>query len=283
MAQSSSNDNGRALEYIIVEELRKNLNVTLINSTLQIQSRDINKFNSLPSLLQNQYLQASIRICAWINNQFPNQKINVERCQDNTGTVYDIIIQSTINILNLSIKHNHNALKHPRPYSLAQACDFIVGSSEDILHRSQMQLASVNYRNNLNGITKYNQNNTLKLKMLNDICKTCKQSLDAWLKNTPRTAHNLFSFLVSSNFKKIIVHTQSTLKIEILDFTSIPNPTSFTSAVTNQYLELDFNNSWILNCRLHTASENISTNPASQLSLKFDVSKHQGAVTIFTI
>ena len=59
MAQSSSNDNGRALEYIIVEELRKNLNVTLINSTLQIQSRDINKFNSLPSLLQNQYLQGT--------------------------------------------------------------------------------------------------------------------------------------------------------------------------------------------------------------------------------
>jgi hypothetical protein len=283
MAQSSSNDNGRALEYIIVEELRKNLNVTLINSTIQIQSRDVGKFKSLPSLLQNQYIQASIRICAWINNQFLNQKINVERCQDNSGTVYDIVIQSNINNLNLSIKHNHNALKHPRPYSLAQACNFIEGSSEDILHRNQMQITSLNYRNNLNGITKYNQNNALKLKMLNDICKTCKQSLDIWLKNTPRTAQNLFSFLVSSNFKKIIVHTQSTLKIEILDFTSIPNPSSFTSAITNQYLRLDFNNGWVLNCRLHTASENISTNQASQLSLKFDVSKIQGSISVFTI
>jgi hypothetical protein len=80
-----------------------------------------------------------------------------------------------------------------------------------------------------------------------------------------------FRFLVrNTNFEKVILDPK-TRSILIKDFSNIPNASSITSTFINHengYLVVQFNNNFILNMRLHTASSKFKL--TSSLSLKFD-------------
>ena len=282
---SKSNNNGRALEFKIVDYFQKNhINVILLKNTINDQSRDSVKYQNLPQDLKVSFQTAAKKFFTWYQSINNNHKIiKIERLPDNSGVIHDI----EINGINFSIKHNHYALKHPRPYSLAVKCGFKAKSSEDLMHRNDMKKVSDNYKKNLNGIKKYNQNQQLLSQLYSDVNQTCKNSIDQWCKQNPIVASNFFDFIVSNNFYKVIVNeTNKVTSVEIQDFLNIPKPQSLICAFDpkrKNYLTFNFNHGWVIELRIHTAASTINTNPDNQLSLKFDAQKLSGSVKTYNI
>lgn len=283
---SNSNDNGRALEFAIVDFFMGNHpNVNLTFDAQSSQQRDSIKFATLPQNLKKSFQDAASKFFKWFNKINNNNKIiKIDRFSDNSGFVYDL----EINGIFFSIKHNHYALKHPRPYSLAEQCGLLKGGNEDTIHRKNMKTVANNYQNNLNGITKYNQNNSLKKKLYSDVLKVCKNSLDLWSQNYNHIAYDFFNFIVGTNFYKIVVKEDASGTIvEVHDFLNVPQPKSMTtiynSSSSINHLYLKFNHGWEIDLRLHTASSDIQTDLKKQLSLKFDVQKKAGNIKIIQI
>ena len=280
MTNSNPNDVGRALEYAIVDYIQKNHHkVLLSDNALQMQKRDSIKFEELPQNLKESFLVASQKFLAWFLSLNVNKTtITIDRFNDNSGSVSDL----SINNVNFSIKHNHDALKHPRPYSLAQQCGFAKGSNEDKIHRKNMFAVSNDYRNALNELTKYNQDKNLLFKLYENVNQVCVQSLNEWLKININSALNFFNFIVGTNFYKIIVkEDKNGPTIEIQDFLNVPQPSNFvcrTDPNMKNHLNIKFNHGWVIDLRIHNAKTDIQLDQKKQLSLKFDARKIKGKI-----
>ena len=73
---------------------------------------------------------------------------------------------------------------------------------------------------------------------------------------------------MEKKFYKIIVNQK---KIEILDFTKIIKPSSFSiNQIDKKYINLKFDNDWEFKMRLHTASSGLKGCDINGCSLKFD-------------
>lgn len=284
MSENVSDRNGRALEYIVAVELEKLRGFSLTTQSKILNNRDEDKFLSLPSSLKASYKDASLKISTWAESLFSaNDNVKVDRPNDNPDDPSDFILVSNNSKISISLKHNHEALKHPRPYSFAQACGYEKNSLEDKNHRSRMDLASNNFRNSSNSKALFNQCNPSSIdKLYFDVCKSCEDSLRDWTATNRSLAHKLFDFLVSNGFYKVIVDTRSGTQVKVQDYLNITSPNSLTTSVKGNRLLLFFNNNWSLNLRIHTASSRISNKP-SQLSLKFDAQKDVGTVREFLI
>tara|TARA_A100001015_G_C14958603_1_gene699865 strand:+ start:642 stop:1499 length:858 start_codon:yes stop_codon:yes gene_type:complete len=280
MTNSNQNDYGRALEYAIVDYIQKNHHKVLLTcNALQMQKRDSIKFEQLQQNLKDRFLIASQKFLTWFLSLNVNKKtITIDRFNDNSGSVSDL----SLNNVNFSIKHNHDALKHPRPYSLAQQCGFAKGSDEDKIHRKNMFTVSNEYRDALNKLTKYNQDKSLLYKLYENVNKACVQSLNEWLKVNINSAFNFFNFIVGTNFYKIIVKEDTNgPTIEIQDFLNVPQPSNFvcrTDPDRKNYLNIKFNHNWVIDLRLHNAATDIELDQKKQLSLKFDARKIKGKI-----
>ena len=279
---TQSNLHGRALEYIIVDMLFNHLSkknrTSLTPRSLIAQKRDSIKFDTLSSAEKEEYVTYSKLVLKWLDNKFGESKDNdivIDRISDNeamAGDVTDIRINIGDKIINLSIKHNHFALKHQRPPSLAIQCGFAKKSKEDILFRQSLDKINSQFHEKRK-ILAPKENAFNKLKALdenfieNNLYKpTCVSVIDFINKYTnPSLSKSLFSFLVGNkNFYKIIASKKF---IEIKEFADIPLPQKVNaSLVGKSYVKLEFSNGWIINMRLHTASTSISNTP----SLKFD-------------
>tara|TARA_E500000178_G_C17020905_1_gene755493 strand:- start:745 stop:1602 length:858 start_codon:yes stop_codon:yes gene_type:complete len=285
MKKSRQNDNGRALEFILVDYFEKNNNkVVLSNNAKEYQERDLIKYENLPLDLKKEFSTAALKFYNWfLSISTNNNRIEIDRFADNTGKVYDI----SINNINFSIKHNHYALKHPRPYSLAQQCGFAKESEEDITHRDKLLEISDDYRDNLNGIIKYNENKELLYNLFKEVNKACKNSLEEWIKVQPKIAFNFFNFVIGSNFYKIIVKTNKpNVELEIQDFLNVPQPENFLCFFDynrKNYLSLEFNHGWVIDLRIHSASSSIKLKYKNQLDLKFDAKRKKGEIKSINI
>tara|TARA_Y100000588_G_scaffold181176_1_gene194960 strand:+ start:3586 stop:4470 length:885 start_codon:yes stop_codon:yes gene_type:complete len=277
-----SNRNGRALEFTITRLLSQCENAQLTFKALEDLNRDQDKFDSLPIILQRKYLSASNKLIEWINDSFLHDRITIDKSNDGDSGSWDIQISSDIKKMRLSVKHNHSALKHPRPYSLAQSCGYEKGSPEDVQHRMNLGKIASLYRENAAGQILFNENPQLLHDMLAKVSKACTLSLEDWRKSNHSLATNLFEFLVSNNYYKFEVFTTSGLSANLYDYTSIKSPDSLKSSSDKQYLQMDFDNSWLLRARLHNASSKIGSNNR-QLSLKYDVQKVHGLVRKITL
>ncbi len=284
MTENVSDRNGRALEYIIAIELEKLRGFTLTSQTRLLNGRDKDKFLSLPSSLKSHYQDAALKISKWAETLFSsNANVTVDRLNDNPDDPSDFILLSNNSRVSISLKHNHEALKHPRPYSFAQACGYQKNSPEDISHRNRMNLGSNYFRNASKGKLHFNQCSPSSIeKLYFDVCKSCEDSISTWKTTNKNLASILFDFLVSSGYYKIIVDTRNGTQVKVQNFLNIPQPSSLTTSVKGNRLLLEFNNGWAINLRIHTASSKIASAP-SQLSLKFDAQKEVGAVREFLI
>lgn len=284
MAENNSDRNGRALEYILCVELHKLSNFNLTTQAQTLNARDEDKFLSLPNNLQTDYISASQAISNWVNNSFANtNNVLVDRLNDSPDDPSDFVITDINKKLSISLKHNHEALKHPRPYSFAQACGYAKGTNQDNHLRSLMMTATNNFRAMINGKKFFNQCHSTEIyKLYKDICLACKQSIDLWKTTDTNLANNLFKFLVSNGFYKVIVETRSGVNVRVQDYLNIPAASDLDTAVVGNRLILEFNNGWVLNLRIHNASSRISDAPA-QLSLKFDAQRDAGVINEFTI
>ena len=282
MNNNISNRNGRALEYIITKEIiRNHPGATLTSRAITDQHRDISKFNQLSNSQQAHYLSSASKIVNWLSSSYniTNTKITVDRLPHTAargGNPTDINIMFNNGQVNLSIKHNHRAVKHQRPSALAQQCGFIKNSKLDKLYRSKLKQICNNFSINADllipKVTKFNEIKQLKPNFIGNnlyrpICNEVVNFLNHHCKNN--YANRYFKFIVgTTNFIKIIVYED---RIDIYDFSSIPPPSSlYSTRVNDSHIEVCFSNKWIIDMRLHTASSRMDGCEKNVCSLKFD-------------
>ena len=282
---SSSNDNGRSLEYLITAELQKRAGCSITQRTSQSQSRDSTTVSQINQTLRSSLAKAAKVSADWIVNEIGGQSgivFEVDRANDGDNGVADLIVKSKNQRLLISVKHNHDALSHPRPYSLVEAVGF-EGTALEADHRTRMTKISNRFRNASNNATSYSAAPTAKLKLYYDVCDECSASLSK-IAHDANAVKQVFNFLVSPGCKKLVVRTDSVSKaltgIEVFDYTMIKSPTSLSTRVDRRAraasLVLDFDNGWRIDMRVHTASSRVSS--SGQLSLKFDAQRKAGVL-----
>ena len=277
MARNISNKNGRALEYQIIRYINSSISqfsVTLTNRAVRDQERDKLKFDTLIQDLKISYQKCAVIVHNWLRERLNSTEITIDRLPDSAakeGDITDIRIKSGTQVINLSIKHNHSALKHQRPPTTAERCGYSAGSMEDILFRGKYRIIlekflektkelspKAQYFRDLIAIDKDFINNNLYL----PVCKLVAVTINN-LCNNEKKAQNLFSFLVgSTDFYKIIDYKY---EVVILDFNTIDKVSSVAAKLRGKsYVDLEFSNGWIVGMRLHTAASALGK------SLKFD-------------
>ncbi|WML92534.1 HaeIII family restriction endonuclease (plasmid) [Thiothrix lacustris] len=283
----SSDTNGRALEYCLTKELISVFSIcSLDENTLRDQNRDSVKFNSLDQEMQIYYISQCKKLAHWIKENKINGSSNIKifRLNDNAakkGDVTDIRIANEHSSYNISLKHNHDAVKHQRPGGLYQQLG--VDDKE----------RKATYKMNIKDIERSFKENAIKLntnlfsevkdsdisiinKMYSDMCDLVIIELN----NLLYEAAHFFRFLIGNiDFDKIIV-TEN--EIRIMDFSSISSPSSLRAEkLNNSYIKLIFDNGFIFNMRLHTASKTFNNNKS--ISLKFDTRLESDSVKVFHI
>jgi hypothetical protein len=282
---SSSNDNGRSLEYLITAELLKKTGCSLTQRAVQFQSRDASTVTQISQTLRSSFVKAAKTSADWIVEEIGGNTgiaFKVDRASDGDVGAADLVVASKNKNLLISVKHNHDALSHPRPYSLVEAVGFR-GTRFESDHRDRMSNVSDRFRKASNNATSYGAAPAAKLQLYYDVCDECSTSLGRIAKGA-KTVEQIFNFIVSPGCKKLVVRTDSTSKalsgIEVFDYTQIIPPTKLATRVDRRSkaasLILDFNNGWRIDMRLHTASSRVST--SGQLSLKFDAQRELGVL-----
>lgn len=272
---SKSNANGRALEYIIVKDLIDSYQALLSDNCKYMQLRDENYFDNLLPPLKNKYTIATSKITKWLNDNYDVIGSKLDRLDDNqakskVSDVTDIRINNKVNI---SIKHNHNALKHQRPGALAQQCSFPRKSKQDLEFREKYKLVTKEFISNANkvnpDISLFSELKSLDVNFINrelykPVCELVASFINEEVSMSIENVRFLFKFIVgNTDFLKIVVNQSH---IEIYEFSKIPSPNSVIASVKNDsYVNLIFDNGWNISMRLHTASSRLKT-----VSLKFD-------------
>jgi len=276
---NTSDRNGRALEYAITLTILNNLNskCKLSEKAVNHQNRDKEKFTSLSPSMQNYFLSSSKTIFDWLNQNFQlGQNISIDRLSDNEakdGDPTDIALLTNNSKINLSIKHNHKATKHQRPNSLLQQLGIKKNSNSDKKYRdTQKKISNIFYKkysyfSNFNSI-KSQFPSSIDNDLYDPVCSEVVKELNKY-KFSNTNVEKFFDFLVGKvKFYKIIVDQK---KIEILDFTKIIKPSSFSiNQIDKKYINLKFDNDWEFKMRLHTASSRLEGCNKKGCSLKFD-------------
>lgn len=279
---SVSNNNGRALEAKLVDVLcQRNSNISLLGTTAQDQQRDLTYFSALAQLQQQLFTDFSVKYAGELSVE--NIK-TIERLKDSAavaGDVTDIRIGYGNNIFkNISLKHNHDACKHQRPAALIKNQLGIQNPNLDKQYRAELKAIENRFKALVLPTDVDEEGNfvfrAVKARVPNsipdlyrDVCNLVKKYLTNH--TTPASIQRYFKFLVGNNdFEKVTLDPNSRL-ILIKDFSNIENATSITNIFINPqngYLVVQFDNNFILNMRLHTASSKFKL--TSSLSLKFD-------------
>ncbi|MGI0484711.1 HaeIII family restriction endonuclease [Pantanalinema rosaneae CENA516] len=279
---NTSNQYGRALEYAIVAEMLQHLpnQVKLTPRALKDQQRDAIHYDNLPTATQQNYRQCAVQVVAWLQQNFSisNYLLTVDRLPDHAskqGDVTDIRIHYAQSSVNLSIKHNHTALKHQRPASTAQHCGFARKSSEDIAFRTAYKNTTQSFLMMAQGTFKFCDidQRIIFEHLYIPICDLVANFIHQNGSQTASASH-LFSFLVGrTDFYKLIFQERSKLLV-VEEFSQLTIPESVIAQAQKNYVYLKFSNAWEISMRLHTASSRISNNP----SLKFDTQPSQVVV-----
>lgn len=278
---TTSNNNGRALEAKLVDVLYQgNPTISLVGTTPQDQQRDLAYFTALPQAQQQLFEDFAVRYA----DELSVESIQtIQRLKDSAavaGDVTDIRIGYGNNIVkNVSLKHNHDACKHQRPAALIKNQLGIQDTLLDMQYRNELRLIENDFKALVLPTDVEDGNfvfRAVKARLPNSIpdlySKVCNLVRHYLLNHTdPASIQRYFRFLVgNTNFEKVILDPTSRL-ILIKDFSNIPNATRIISASINPqngYLVVQFDNNFILNMRLHTASSKFKL--TSALSLKFD-------------
>lgn len=269
---SLSNNRGRALEYAVTDELLKKTNSNLAHKSFSSHSRDLNHFEKLKPTYKLRFRNAASLFAEWFTKKYDFQEPVIKKLDDFSGTKGNVSDISIDNI-NISIKHNHLALKHQRPGALPQQCGYKKGSEEDIVYRKKYKSITQNFL--LKSSTRFPNFLTFKEVKETDptfiednlyepVCNLVSGFIENNCSQNQEKTDHLFRFLVGrTDFLKLIVTKNN---IQILDFSSIKSPKSLFCKTRNKsYIDLHFENEWKVSMRLHTASSRLKT-----VSLKFD-------------
>ena len=276
MAENSSNANGRALEYIITRKIISRMDAVQQGDTSANQLRDKEKLIGLSAELKSRFELASDVLCQWINEQIYDSdgEVHVNRLSDNdakNGDVTDVSIARGGKTLNLSIKHNHYALKHQRPPTTAQRIGYAKNSEEDRVFRGELdgilETFLIKAKKLKPDAKKFNELKDLDPNFINHemylpICALVTNTINNLCKKSSNV-QALFSFIVGTNdYHKVIVTNKN---ITLMKFADIDMPdTLIATQEKSNYVILTFSNGWVIRLRLHTAASKLGK------SLKFD-------------
>lgn len=275
---SKSNLNGRLLEYYIVKELLNNTSSSLSEHSKIDQIRDEAKIMDISNSLNQTFLSSSKRLKEWVKGKINLDGAVIIRHTDDSGVEGDvsditIVNSKTDEKLNLSIKHNHLALKHQRPPSTPQQLGIPKNSTEDIRFRKDLD-------NILNEFQKQSKllNPNVKLfsevvqivpsKLYTPVCKLICDLINKYGNDSTKSDHYMKFLIGNTDYTKVVViHGE----IQLSKYQDLPASTSMKAElISDKNIIVDFNNGVVVNMRLHTASSRIETN-----SLKFDTQPQQ--------
>jgi len=282
---SRSNDNGRSLEYFVTLALSTVRGCKLTSRTVEFQVRDKRTSAGINPSLKSAFDKASkiIRPCGISEIRLTSgQRFVVDRHADSDPGVADLTVSQGSQTLAVSIKHNHDALSHSRPYSLADAMG-LAGTSFESDHRDRLDIATNSFRNAAGGASTFPSVPAAKLNLYRDVCRECAKTVNR-AGNRKVAVSTLFEFLVGGEFKKVIVKTHpssgSLIAVSVDDYSKWKSPSSVVASVNNRprssSLVLAFDNGWVIDLRIKNASTTIQ--PTGQVSLKFDAQKAAGTL-----
>lgn len=274
---STSNDNGRVFEYLLVESLLNEVcdHCFLNDDTIRHNLRDESKVKSIDTGLLVHFEKSLPKITKWILQNIKFKIIEIQRLGDDSGRrgdVTDIRLFGDGDCLNISCKNNNFSIKHQRP-----------GPTFSHLGLGRKDPLSIRFINEYKLINEkfFNKHSRLipGLCNYNEISEECKK------KDLYEPICNLVSNILNSMSERSQVYQDFLIgkidykqislmrdRILIKSFDTIPKTTTMVSSITDQgYVEVDFLNSIILRMRLHTASSRISLGG----SLKFDTKIHE--------
>lgn len=270
-----SNTLGRAFEYALCQKIVSYFtNITLTDRAIFEQSKDKNYYDSLSSVEKIKYDIATNRICSeWLNSKILESKTyTLDRLPDSAGVngdVTDIRLKTSDSIVNISLKHNHNALKHPRLTRVPKWIDIDSDSKYASDYNNILNSFLLKANNLSSTATLFSElididNEFVFNNLYDPLCNLVSNYLSQNIK-TSSQVESLFKFMVGKyNFYKII-DTRDYILIQ--DFIDLKIPTNVKiNKIDKSYIQMIFNNGVILTLRLHTASSRISTK-----SVKFDV------------
>ena len=130
---------GHALEYLFAKEMREVLPACHFTERAERdQCRDASKHENLDKTMQLYFKKGVGSFLQWFLPTFRSSidagPCELDRLPDSAGVqgdVTDIRLNfADDSVFNLSIKHNHDAIKHPRPMSIPSHCGFSSGDQE---------------------------------------------------------------------------------------------------------------------------------------------------------
>jgi len=269
---SVSNNNGRVLEYMIVEQVANSLDdrCRLTNNAIFQNNRDIKKIPLISKNQMSHFKKNVPKISDWIIKNFNDEFLEIDRLSDNSGKkgdVTDIRLISSNKTLNISCKNNNISVKHQRPGPTPK--HFGCLDNDKIAKVFKDKYKEINSEFYLE-----NKSKNFNLKYYNEIDGIEKA------KNLYSPICNLINEFINDNSSKgsvyqefllgVIDYTQIILNkknIEIKEFGNLPKSYLVSSFINNKgYIVVDFHNEITLSMRLHNASSKITKTG----SLKFD-------------
>jgi len=301
---------GRAFEYCVTEHIFSECQqlfrdkVSLTQRAKRMQNRDQARFKSISQQEKTQFRSSARKIARWLvenkltkleklefekagtltgylaekSTSYGVEKVEIDRIPDIEGVKGDVTdIRVTVFSknkaakVNISLKHRHEALKHPRltrvPVWIGlagtkEAKEYLKKYEqvwEIFFQKSKALLPSAKRFRELKSV----DSNFIEVNLYRPLYKL----VEDFIKNNAKTTNQvqqMFNFLVGKyDYIKFIVLNS---KIEVRDFSRIPKPQSVkVEYQEGGYLYLQFDNGLKLSGRLHTATEWLKK------SIKFDI------------
>lgn len=282
-----SNRNGRALEYLLVETFAQlYCSAKLSAQTERDQHRDRQHYDNLPVEMRSYYSQHCQTFVQWVKeNRVADQGcVEIIRIADQDavkGDVTDIRLVSATGQYNLSLKHNNNAVKHQRPGNLFSQLG-IADKAQEKSYRAEITAISnrffaraSQFETELFHVVK-SQDESIILSFYDEMCGLVTGTIN----RQPVSANKAFDFLVGNcNFDKVIISRDG---VEVLPFSNIAKPRALMAKQTrHNHIQLDFDNGFSFDMRLHTASSRFSV--GKTINQKFDTRLISDSVESFFI
>lgn len=291
----NSNERGRAFELVV----RRALLAYAVKKRVLIEETENSKkrepvegkyFNELDAETQHSFVSGAWAFSRWVDEQgwFDNAtKMVLDRVPDNKAKERDptdIRLRITYNNgnaeeKNISVKHMHSALCHPRLPSLAQQCGFEKGSKVDKDYRESYKKIWNEFYSKVKRLKR-------KVETYSELDKIDKSYRRNWLyeplqlntikflnekANNEEGAATFFKYLVGDVDYYVLKNDKDF--IEVKHFSGVETPKGFK--ITYPYKSkttflMEFNNGWNISMRLHTASSRIENKGKAHMTEKMD-------------
>jgi hypothetical protein len=249
---------------------------------MNAQNRDEANISKLNSELKTSMESSCLKIYDWIIREL-EELTEVIRFTDHQGTLgnpTDIKVISNSRDLNISLKHNNDAVKHQRPSATAQQFGYQKRSSEDLLFRTKYGSILDDFYDicieSYPEAKKYNEVTDLTYDFLYKPMNDLVVSFINEFGNKPNNRNHYFKFIFGDeNIFRVIANGGQVSIVPNVPSTDIISISAERHSLGDEtidmknYIKIIFNDEFFIIQRLHTASSLIESR-----SLKYDTRMH---------